>query len=48
LLTTAPTPVVIEQPMRLATSNGTSSGMRTAADSGTTVYSAIVPRARYG
>ena len=43
---TAPTPVVTAHPIRAATGNGTSSGIVTAADSGTTVASAKVPRPR--
>ena len=41
---TAPTPVVTAQPTSAATSNGTSSGMRTHERSGTTHASAKVER----
>ena len=40
VLTTAPTPVMTEQPTRLALSSGMSSRTGTAPDSGTTAYSA--------
>ena len=46
VLSTAPTPVDTQQPMRAATSAGTLDGSATAADAGTTVRSAIVPIAR--
>ncbi len=44
---TAPTPVVIAQPMRAATSMGTSREIGIAPASGTTVRSAIDATARY-
>ena len=47
VLTTAPTPVVTEQPIRHPTSNGTLAGMGTTADAGTTAASANVPTERY-
>ena len=47
VLTTAPTPVVTEQPIRQATSNGTLGEMGTTAEAGTTAASAKVPTERY-
>ena len=43
VLSTAPTPVVTQQPMSAATAGSTPSGRAIAAASGTTVASAIVP-----
>ncbi len=44
---TAPTPVVTEQPIKQATSNGTLAGIGTTALAGTTAASANVPTERY-
>src|SRR5829696_1099243 len=46
VLITAPTPVVTAHPISAATGKGTSRGIGTAADSGTTVASAKVPSPR--
>ena len=44
---TAPTPVVTQQPIRQATSNGTADGTGMTAEAGTTAASAKVPTERY-
>ncbi len=47
VFSTAPTPVVTQQPIKAATAGSTPSGRAIAAASGTTVASAIVPMPQY-